>query len=64
MTPALLKRTWSLLSLERNSEADFLIVVRSLRSRCRNWSEPLELGVVFLISWMAGFALSLDRAAT
>lgn len=62
-TPALLKRTWSLVSLERNSVTVALMVVRSARSSFKKIKEPVELGTASLIDWMAERALSSDRAA-
>ena len=63
MTPALFQRTSSLVSCARNSSADFLTVVRSLRSRWRYTREPFEDGEEAVINSMAFVAFSSDRAA-
>lgn len=64
MTPALLTRTSSRLSLERNSSADFLMEGRSERSRWRKTSSPEAFGWALLILEMAFVALDSSRPAT
>lgn len=63
MTPALLNRTWSFVSLERNSVAEALMVLRSARSSCRKIREPEELGWAVLMEEIAERALEGVRAA-
>lgn len=63
MTPALLKRTWRVDSWARKDAAEVLMVVRSLRSRCRKMRAPLESGASFLMSEMAWRDFSSERAA-
>ena len=48
----------------RKASALLLIVVRSLRSRCRKMSEPLDSGTRDLMLEMASAAFSFERAAT
>ena len=61
--PALLKRTWSLDSLDRNAWAEDLIVDRSAKSRWRKDSEPVDLGADAWMLEIADRAFSLERAA-
>ena len=64
MTPALFQRTSRRSSFPRNSFADFLIVVKSFRSKCRNSSCPLEFGNNDLMRSIALPAFASERVAT
>lgn len=64
MTPALFQRTSSFPSFARNSSADFLMVAKSLRSKLRKTSSPLEAGKAALMPAIVAVAFSSDRAAT
>lgn len=62
ITPALFQRTSSRSSLLRNSSTDFLIVVRSSRSRCRKTRSLVESGNLDFSYLITSRALSLDLA--
>jgi hypothetical protein len=64
ITPALLKRTWSLLSAARKRPADVLIVERSLRSRYTKIKAPEDVDTAVLMSSIALLAFSSERAKT